>query len=254
MKLKDNDDSFYSNQGPSFRNSKIGYKNLEPLFPRYDSVNNFVDNVNSYINNGILFEAKELYTQIRLKAKKPEKYLDSLKEDGILYLEIRSIDINPFDKCGISKLDMEFVHIFLIYLLTKEESDYKRWQYEALYNEEIVAQSAYNPNTRLIKDDEKITMKKWALEILDEISHLNNVLNLNKEEIINKIRERILNSKNNYGKQLIKIIENKGFINSNLSIAINNKETSHELIDIETIKNNEKLYYYYTTSLPNKKI
>lgn len=149
---------------------------------------------------------------------------------------------------------MEFVHIFLIYLLTKEESDYKRWQYEALYNEEIVAQSAYNPNTRLIKDDEKITMKKWALEILDEISHLNNVLNLNKEEIINKIRERILNSKNNYGKQLIKIIENKGFINSNLSIAINNKETSHELIDIETIKNNEKLYYYYTTSLPNKKI
>ena len=68
---------------------------------------------------------------------------------------------------------------------------------------------------------------------------MNNYLNLGKSEIINKINDRISNPQKNYGKELIKIVENKGFIDSNLSIAINNKETSEKLIDLETIKNNK---------------
>ena len=254
MKLDDNNGGFYSNQGPSFRNSKIGYKNLEALFPRYDSINNFVDDVNTYIKKGILSEAKELYTQIRLKPTNPSEYLDSLKEDGILYLEVRSIDINPFDKCGISKEDMEFVHLFIIYLLLKNESEYNYWQQEGLLNEELVAESAFNQDTRLLKDGKKIQLSVWASEIIDEISDMNNYLNLGKSEIIKNINDRISNPEKNYGKELIKIIENKGFIESNLSIAINNKETSEKLIDLETIKNNKRLYYYYTNALPNNKI
>ena len=64
------------------------------------------------------------------------------------------------------------------------------------------------------------------------------------------MRERVNNPKKTYSKQLVDIIENKGFIASQTSIAIHNKETSFESIDLETIRNNEKLLDYYTHSLP----
>ena len=50
--------------------------------------------------------------------------MDSLLEEGIQYLEYRSIDINPFSKGGISLEDLEFLELFNLYLLFKEESDY----------------------------------------------------------------------------------------------------------------------------------
>lgn len=254
MENEDGMDAYYSNDGVSFRNSRMGYKNLVSLYPRYDSINNFVDDVNGYIDEGILSEAKELYTQIRLKPKDPARYLESLKEDGIFYVEVRSIDINPFDKCGLSLTDAEFVHLFLTYLLLKDENDYEKWQSEGLYNEEIISEAGFNPDTKLLKNGKQVNIKDWADEIIDEISQLNEYMGLNKDNIIQNIREHINNPEKSYAKQLIKIIENKGFIKSQTSIAKHNKETSFESINMETIKNNEKLLEYYTKSLPNTKI
>lgn len=250
MKNFDGIDSFYSKEGVSFRNSSIGYKNLLALYPRYDNIRNFINDVKSFIEEGNLSEAKELYTQIRLKPKDPTQYLESLLETGILYLEVRSIDINPFDKCGISLVDAEFVHLFLIYLLLKEESEYEKWQSEGVYNEEIIAEEAFNPDILLLKDGENIKIKEWANEILNDIEELDNIFELKKENIIEIMRERVNNPKKTYSKQLVDIIENKGFIASQTSIAIHNKETSFESIDLETIRNNEKLLDYYTHSLP----
>lgn len=254
MEKQDNMDSYYSNNGVSFRNSRMGYKNLVSLYPRYDNINNFVNDVNSYIDEGILSEAKELYTQIRLKPKDPTRYLESLKEDGIYYLEVRSIDINPFDKCGLSMIDAQFVHLFLIYLLLRDENEYEKWQSEGLYNEEIIAEKGFDSNTQLLRNGKKVNINEWANEIINEISQLNEHLKLGKETVIKNMIERINNPEKSYAKQLIKIINNKGFIKSQTSIAKHNKKTSFESINMETIKNNEKLLEYYTKSLPNIKI
>lgn len=254
MNLEDKHQSYYTNQGPSYRNSRIGYKNLKALYPRYDTLDHFIKDVKTYIDEGILSEAKELYTQIRLKAIDRERNLESLEEDGILYLEVRSIDINPFEKSGISLSDAKFVHLFLVYLLLLEEDDNKDWQKEGLYNEEITAEKGFNPNTRLIRNGEKIQIKQWANQILDEIEEMNTTFNLEKDDIIRPIRERVHNRNKTHAKQLEKIVENKGFIPSQVSIAIHNKETSQEILDIETIKNNQELREYYTKSLPNNKL
>ena len=106
------------------------------MYPSYNSVNEFVGDINSFIDNGDLSEAKELYTQIRLKPKNPKDLLNSLKDSGIEYIEIRTLDINPFYQCGIVNRDMKFLHLFLIYMLVKDESDYLAWQNEAKINEE----------------------------------------------------------------------------------------------------------------------
>ncbi|OED30163.1 bifunctional glutamate--cysteine ligase GshA/glutathione synthetase GshB [Methanosphaera sp. WGK6] len=254
MNKKDEKNSFYSTEGPSFRNASCGYKNLIQLYPRYDSLNNYISDVNSFIDKGLLSEAKELYTQIRLKPKDRDNVLKSLKQDGILYIEIRTVDINPFDKCGITKLDMKFIHLFIIYLLITKETKYEKWQEDSVINEELTAQLGYKTDTKLIKDGKEITIKEWATEILDNMKKMNNDLQLNSEDILNKIQEKIENPSKTYGKELAKIIKYNGFIDSQISIAKHNKETSFNIIDFDYIKNDEKLYEFYTKSLPNKKI
>ena len=72
-----------------------------------------------------------------------DKWINMCNKVGIKYLEIRTLDINPFYKCGLIKKDMDFIHLFLIYLLIAEESDYEDWQREAKLNEENTSESAY---------------------------------------------------------------------------------------------------------------
>ena len=75
MEQSDNRGGVYSERGPSFRNASCGYKNLEHLYPNYESVDAFASDVQSFIDEGKLSQAKELYTQIRLKPKDPSDVL-----------------------------------------------------------------------------------------------------------------------------------------------------------------------------------
>ena len=231
MDKSDNRGSFYSENGPSFRNASCGYKNLEHLYPNYNSVNEFTDSVRSFIEEGKLSQAKELYTQIRLKPKDPREVLNSLDEDGIKYVEIRTLDINPFYKCGLIKKDMDFLHLFLIYLLIAEESDYENWQEEAIYNEEKTAEFAYDPNMKLIKDGEEIGLEHWALSILDEMDVMYKTLGIGNHSILSSMRRRIVDSNLTYGKRLAKLVKEEGYIESQIKLSRNNKLTSKYLVE-----------------------
>ena len=240
MENSDNKGSFYSDMGPSFRNASCGYKNLEHLYPDYNSVNGFANSVQSYIDEGKLSQAKELYTQIRLKPKDPRNLLESLNNDGIKYIEIRTLDINPFYKCGLIKKDMDFLHLFLIYLLIAEESDYENWQEEAIYNEEKTAEFAYDPDMHLIKDGEEISLEHWGLSILDEMDVMCKTLGIGSQSILNSMRRRIVNPNLTYGKRLTKLVEEEGYIESQIKLSRNNKLTSKYLVEkTDLIKENK---------------
>lgn len=223
--------SHYSTRGPSFRNGSCGYKNLKRLYPSYRSVDEFVSDVNSFIERGDLSEAKELYTQIRLKPKDPSDLLNSLKNDGIQYIEVRTLDINPFYKCGLVEHDMKFLHLFLIYMLVKSESDYECWQSEAFINEERVAEQAYVDSMRLVRDGEETTLKEWASEIINEMYGMCEVLGLEGFDTLKLMHDRVSNSDLTYGKRLLELIRNEGYINAHMNLSINNKKTSVDLID-----------------------
>lgn len=242
------DDEYYSTNGVSFRNASCGYKNLYDLYPRYDTVENFVSDVQSYINDEILSEAKELYTQIRLKSKDPTNFLESLTKDGILYVELRTVDINTFDSYGISKQDMDFLHLLMIYLLIKEESDYPKWQEESLINEEETAQNGYGSDMTLLKDGCEVTLLSWAKETIDEIIHLNEELNLGFGEVLDVITERINNPDKTYSKRLLEIVKKEGFINSQKRIANDIKQQSLQI----SIKDKYPQFYdeYIKSALP----
>ena len=226
MDAKDDYGSFYSTKGPSFRNASCGYKNLIELYPSYDSVEEFTRDVREFIGNGNLSEAKELYTQIRLKPKNPKDLLNSLTEDGIQYIEVRTMDINPFYKCGLVKHDMKFLHLFLIYMLIKDESDYPLWQKEAKINEENVAEKAYVDSMRLLRDGEEVTLKSWASDIINEMFGMCEVLGIDEGQTLNLMLNRIANPDFTYGKRLLELIKKDGYINAHVKLSKNNKQTS----------------------------
>lgn len=238
MDAYDNYGSYYSTRGPSFRNASCGYKNLKELYPSYDSVEDFTHDINSFIDNGDLSEAKELYTQIRLKPKNPQDLLNSLEEDGIEYIEIRTLDINPFYQCGLVMHDMRFLHLFLIYMLVKEESDYADWQREAKINEENTAEKAYVDSMRLLRDGEEVTLKSWACEIINEMYGMCEVLGFDEFDTLKLMLDRISNPELTYGKRILKMIKEDGYIYTHIELSKNNKQNS-----INNLKNIDPAEY-----------
>lgn len=226
MDAEDDYGSYYSTKGPSFRNSSCGYKNLKMLLPSYESVDAFVNDVNSFIERGDLSEAKELYTQIRLKPKNPQDLLNSLKNDGIEYIEVRTLDVNPFYQCGLIKQDMKFLHLFLIYMFIKDETDYADWQREAKINEENTAEKAYVDSMRLLRDGKEVTLKSWASEIINEMYGMCEVMGVDEFNILNLMLKRISNPDSTYGKKLLDLIKENGFINTHVELSKKNKKTS----------------------------
>ena len=249
MDARDMYGSYYSTRGPSLRNSSCGYKNLKKLYPSYDSVDEFVGDVNKFIDDGDLSEAKELYTQIRLKPKNPENFLKSLTDDGIEYVEIRTLDINPFYKCGLVIHDMKFLHLFLIYMLVKSESDYADWQKEAKINEELVAEKAYVDSMRLLKDGNEITLRKWASEIINEMYGMCEVLQIDEFDTLKLMHNRVSNPELTYGKRLIELIEERGYINTHVILSMSNKKTSKEFIANLDVNQYEEVKKYLPIAL-----
>ncbi|WP_410319054.1 glutamate--cysteine ligase [Methanobrevibacter sp.] len=252
MDARDNFGSYYSTRGPSFRNASCGYKNLKELYPSYDSVEEFVADINRYIEEGDLSEAKELYTQIRLKPKNPNDLLNSLNDGGIEYIEIGTLDINPFYKCGLVKKDMAFLHLFLIYMLIKEESDYEFWQKEAKINEENTAERAYDDSMRLLKDGKEVSIGQWASEIVDDMYEMCDALGINEFDTLNMMYERISNPDSTYGKKLLRLIRKRGYINAHMELSKNNKQISIENLKNMDICNDSEFRKYFNVALVGK--
>ena len=130
---------------------------------------------------------------------------------------------------------MKFLHLFLIYMFIKEESDYENWQKESTINEERSAEQAYNPKMRLLKDGKKVTLKEWALELIDEMDYALNKLNINEHSLLNQMKARIKNPHLTYGQRLINMIEKEGYIQSQMKLFKKNKKSSENSLKNSTL-------------------
>lgn len=217
----------YSCEGiVSYRNSDCGYGNRITLFADYTSTREYVNSVKRFINDGLIQSPKEFYNSVRPKGKNPNKILESLLDEGIQYLEYRSIDINPFSKGGISLEDLEFLELFNLYLLFKEESNYKDWQIDGLENQKNIARNG-GLDIELIRDGEKVSKVQWGLEILNEIRDINHILNLGKGELIDAQIEKIKDYKKTNTYRFIELVKEKGYIDSHLDLSKKYKKEAY---------------------------
>ncbi len=185
-----------------------------------------VESIKKFMNDGIIDSHKELYSSIRLKPKNINNFITSLVEDGIMYLEYRSIDINPFERGGIGLDDLKFLQVFNLFLLIHEENDYDKWQEEGFKNQDMIAKFGQK-NVTLKKNGIDISREEWSLEILNKVLKINNELNLNLEDIILKMMEKVKDSKLTYAYRLEQIVKKEGYINANLELGRKYKEEAY---------------------------
>lgn len=228
LELEEIANEVYSNEGViSFRNGHCGYRNTIDLFPDYSSIENYLKSIRGFIDRGLIRDHKELYNPIRLKPRDKKNFDESLLKDGVSYLEYRGIDINPFEKGGISLVDLYFLQIFNIFLLIGEESDYDKWQEEALENHYKISEEGQR-DILLKKDGQDISKTQWALEILEEISSINSKLSLDVEDTLDVMAERVKDYTNTYAYKITQKIQKEGYREGHLNFAKEYKNQSYE--------------------------
>lgn len=210
------EDTYYFEDLVSFRNGSCGYRNEKDFFVNYESVDKYVESLERLIEKESISSAKEYYSPIRLKTKNPKEILLELKNNGIEYLEFRSIDLNPFSEIGIEKADLEFLHLFILFLFLKddepfEEKDYFRY----LKNQEILANKGNSDEFRLICcEDKNVSPKEYSIVILEEIErHLKAIgAFTNKDEKVLQYQKNKILSNRLYSDLVLKEVKQKGFV------------------------------------------
>lgn len=81
--------------------------------------------VQTQLNNNVLQKESEFYSSIRPKqiVKKGETQLEAMAKRGVGYIEVRILDLNPFEKLGISVEQLYFLQVFMLFCLF-EQSDF----------------------------------------------------------------------------------------------------------------------------------
>ena len=210
----------------SYRNSACGYQNKESIQLDYSTLEGYIDSIYANIHKGKIMDIRELYVPVRLKGPNPVYSPEDLLRNGIEYVEIRTIDINPFVKSGMAAGDLQFIHLFLLYCLQKEESSYGNWQIESRQNSEKVASHGLNRELALLRDGEAIPMERWALEIIGELADMNRQHDFSFGGILKEKEAAIKEHRNTYAYKLYKLCREKGFIQAHLQLAQTHKEAA----------------------------
>ncbi len=220
------EDAYSSDGAMSYRNGSFGYKNDEVLCLDYSTVRAYLKSIDKFIEKGKIQSPKELYSHIRAKSKDNLNIKESLLKDGIKYIEIRSIDINPFEKSGISLTGLRFLHLFMLYILIKDEEQDEHWQIDAGINQIKVAQYGLK-DIELIKHGEEVSMRAWGEEILGEMLEMNDYLGLGETDVIKDALEKIDNPKSTLAYQTKEVIKQEGYINAILKLSKSYKEDAY---------------------------
>ncbi len=115
------------------------------------------------LNGNILQKESEFYSPIRLKQnlKKGETQIEALAERGVKYLEIRILDINPFDKCGISLEQMHFLQVFMLYCLFEFSPEINRTELEKItVNHHLTALMGRKKDLLLYDKEQRLSFLK----------------------------------------------------------------------------------------------
>ncbi len=220
------EETFSRQDATSFRNSICGYQNRQAIQPDYTSIENYVASIDSYIKNGVLQDIRELYSPVRLKCVGLYS-TENLFQNGIQYIEIRTIDCNPFVKSGLLDEDLNFVHLFLLYCLAKDESMYGNWHEESESNSKKVAVAGQNLNTIVLKDGQPISLQDWGVEIIEELLELNKKCNLPFKQIIEEKLQVIKNHELTYSHRIAVLCQEKGYIAAHMELAKKYKEEAY---------------------------
>ena len=201
--------SLYKSGATSLRNGNLGYQSdaqSELLNICYNSLENYVSHLaravtspfKAYqdigiqsgeeflqVNEHVLQSEAEFYTTIRAKCVPPkgENFLTTLLNDGVEYIEVRLLDVNPFDPLGINAEAIRFIDTLLLHcLLMPSPSHDESLCHSVKTNVASIVTNGREADTRLDDQGKSRLASDWADEILADLAKLAQHIDLNQAD------------------------------------------------------------------------
>ncbi|MDO9217596.1 MAG: glutamate--cysteine ligase [Lacisediminimonas sp.] len=190
------EDTLYLPYATSLRMSDLGYQNkaqaglippyntldeymrsmaraVQLPYPDYESIGLRKDGEWVQISTNVLQIENEFYATIRPKrvTRTGERPLQALCERGVQYIEVRCMDVDPFEPVGISLETMTFLDVFLTACALSDSPPVtvqREQEYRA--NFAAVVREGRRPGLLLQRDATTIPLAQWGQEMLDELA------------------------------------------------------------------------------------
>ncbi len=199
-----NESSFYSPYATSLRMCDIGYQNSREaelgFKADYDSLEAYVASLTRAINTpcrryaeigvkvageyrqlnaNMLQIENEYYSSVRPKQPPAgnEKPTLALARRGVRYIELRSLDINPFDPRGINETQCRFLETFMLFCLFADSPVIDgRERREIDSNLDAVCYRGREPGLSLLHNGNTLTLRQWGSDICESMAGCADVL------------------------------------------------------------------------------
>ncbi len=185
--------TLYMPHGTSLRMGRLGYQSdaQASLAVSYNSLDGYAASLHdaltrpwpayeglSILNPGgdyiqlatsLLQIENEFYGTIRPKRTiySGERPLHALRERGVEYVEVRLLDLNPFEPVGINAQTMRFIDVFLLHsLLSGSPPDTPQEIAELAHNQHLTAARGREPGLQLLRGGREVGLVEWGAELL----------------------------------------------------------------------------------------
>jgi len=148
------------------------YEALTQPYPAYEAIG--IRNIGGDYNQlgtSLLQIENEFYGTIRPKrtVHRGERPLHALRERGVEYVEVRLMDLDPFESVGITAQTMRLLDVFLLHcLLSDSPPDTPAEIAECKHNQHQTAERGREPGLLLQRSGQSVPLADWAGQILAE--------------------------------------------------------------------------------------
>jgi len=145
-------------------------------YPPYQEIGVQVDGQYRQLNDSLLQIENEYYATVRPKrvAQSGERPSDALKERGVEYIEVRSLDLNPFLPVGIDTDGIRLLDLMMISCLLEPSPpmDWDEFRRVRATRSQI-AESGREPEFIITKaDGQRCSVQRCGLEFIDYLEPL----------------------------------------------------------------------------------
>ena len=106
-----------------------------------------------------------------------ERPLHALRERGVEYVEVRCMDLDPFEPVGIAAQTMRFIDIFLLHCLLGDSPPDTPAEIAALgRNQQLTATRGREPGLTLERDGAPVLLTTWGAELMEAMGPIADAL------------------------------------------------------------------------------
>jgi len=146
---------------------------LTQAYPAYEAIGvQGPDGAYRQLATSLLQIENEFYGTIRPKRVTfpGERPLHALRERGVEYVEVRLMDLDPFEVVGINSSTMRFLDVFLLHSLATASPDDTPVEIAALArNQQDVAERGRQPGLLLQRNGQAVSLVDWGRELLADM-------------------------------------------------------------------------------------